>query len=80
MFIQVKLLNGFPSALLYEVPDSWPVKPLAGALVTVPLKQRVEVAWVIEYLESIPIIASIPYTLSNESGISFNKKKFLLKR
>lgn len=54
MFIQVKLLNGFPSALLYEVPDSWPVKPLAGALVTVPLKQRVEVAWVIEYLQSIP--------------------------
>ncbi len=52
MFIQVKLLNGFPEPLLYQVPSDWPQASLKGALVTVPLRQQKQSGWVIgEYAE-----------------------------
>lgn len=54
MFIQVKLLNGFPEPLLYQVPDHWPQNNLTGALVSVPLKARVESALVVEQFVSKP--------------------------
>ena len=54
MFIQVKLLNGFPEPLLYQVPPDWPQTGLKGALVTVPLKQQQQSAWVIAEYEEKP--------------------------
>ena len=52
MFIQVKLLNGFPEPLLYHVPENLAQPSLKGALVTVPLKLQKQIAWVVaEYAE-----------------------------
>ncbi|MCL5876167.1 MAG: primosomal protein N' [Candidatus Dependentiae bacterium] len=54
MFIQVKLLNGFPEPLLYQVPEACTKTSLKGALVTVPLKQQKQAAWVIEEYQEKP--------------------------
>lgn len=46
MFIQVKLLNGFKNSLTYKVPDDWNCEDLQGAIVQVPLQNRIELAFV----------------------------------
>lgn len=54
MFVQVKLLNGFPKPLLYAVPESWQDVPAIGSLVHVPLRAQIVPAMVMSHHESIP--------------------------
>jgi primosomal protein N' (replication factor Y) (superfamily II helicase) len=54
MFMQVRLLNGLRSSLTYKIPDDWSTDNLVGALVQVPLKQRVEVGMVQEVFAQLP--------------------------
>lgn len=54
MFVQVKLLNGFPKKLLYAVPSSWQDVPAIGSLVHVPLRTAIVPAMVIEHHAHIP--------------------------
>lgn len=69
MFIEVKLLNGFPETLLYKVPEHWPHTDLKAALVSVPLKNRVEIGWVTNLFQTKPNSATfaIKDALSIES-------------
>jgi primosomal protein N' (replication factor Y) (superfamily II helicase) len=48
MFMHVKLLNGYPSTLTYQIPLGWPTDDLVGSLVKVPLQKRTEIALVQE--------------------------------
>ena len=67
MFIQVKLLKGFPKPLLYKVPDEWPPTNLVGTIVQVPLKNNITHAVVIEQLERRP--AEISFTIKTALAI-----------
>jgi primosomal protein N' (replication factor Y) (superfamily II helicase) len=53
MYINVKLLNGFSKILTYKVPSTWDIAPVKGAMVTVPLQQRTEIAFVTEVIEQL---------------------------
>ena len=46
MFIQVKLLKGFPEPLLYEAPKEWP-NDLIGRIVRVPIRNQIAPAVVL---------------------------------
>ncbi len=63
MFIQVKLLNGFPEPLLYHVPENLRQPSLKGALVTVPLKQQKQAAWVVQEYQEKP--SSITFAIKD---------------
>ncbi len=41
MFIQVRLLNGFPRPLWYRIPESWKTHDLVNVIVQVPLRNTV---------------------------------------
>ncbi|MEX0848717.1 MAG: primosomal protein N' [Candidatus Dependentiae bacterium] len=47
MFIQVRLLKGFPQPLLYEVPANLTQKDLTGSIVRVPIQKRIAQALVL---------------------------------
>lgn len=67
MFIQVKLLNGFPEPLLYKVPEEWPQANLKGSLVVVPLKQQRQTAWVMEQYAQKP--SHITFAIKQAIGL-----------
>ncbi len=47
MFIQVRLLKGFPQPLLYEVPTNLAQHDLTGSIVRVPIQKRIAQALVL---------------------------------
>ncbi len=47
MFIQVRLLKGFPQPLLYEVPSNLAQQDLTGSIVRVPIQKRIAQALVL---------------------------------
>lgn len=53
MYCNIRLLNGFQKTLTYQVPDAWDIKNLKGAIVTVPLQKRTELALVTELFETL---------------------------
>lgn len=54
MYINVKLLNGFNKHFLYSIPVDWPSKPELGSIVSVPLKNRRELAIVDQIFNAKP--------------------------
>lgn len=56
MFISVKTLTGFPKPLLYKVPETWSKEPIQGSLVTVPLRNIIVPAVVIDVQHTKPNI------------------------
>jgi len=54
MYIQVRLLKGFPQPLLYQVPDELCNQPLIGSVVRVPIQKRIAQALVINQLRHAP--------------------------
>lgn len=56
MFISVKTLTGFPKPLLYKVPEKWDKVPFEGSLVTVPLRNVIVPAIVLEIKHTQPNI------------------------
>ena len=54
MFIQVRLLKGFPRPLLYKVPEGWPQADLVGHVVHVPIQKRTEHALVTNQYKKKP--------------------------
>lgn len=53
MFIQVRLLKGFPKPLLYKVSQTRPPVNLVGRVVHVPIQNRTEHALVIEQFQTL---------------------------
>ena len=60
MYIQVRLLKGFPEPLWYRVPDDWLTAPSVGTLVRVPLKERLISALVTHTCAQKP---DVPFTI-----------------
>ena len=56
MYVQVKLINGFTETLLYKVPEEWPEKPQLGSAVSVPLKNSIQLGFVKEIINELPIV------------------------
>ncbi len=54
MFIQVRLLKGFPQPLIYEVPQELQTKELLGNIVRVPIQKRIEQALVLNVFHYRP--------------------------
>jgi primosomal protein N' (replication factor Y) len=54
MFIQVRLLKGFPQPLIYEVPQELQQKELLGTIVRVPIQKRIEQALVLNVFHYRP--------------------------
>lgn len=54
MFVQVKLLNGFPYPLWYKIPDQEQRASLVGSIVLVPLKNQTLPGMIVSAYESIP--------------------------
>src|SRR5437868_2593590 len=54
MFVQVRLLKGFPQELLYAVPAHLEADNLVGQLVRVPIQTHVRSALVIQQLAHKP--------------------------
>ncbi len=54
MYIQVKLLKGFQEPLLYKVPADWDTHNLVGAVVSVPIRNRVTPALILKTFEYKP--------------------------
>lgn len=54
MFIQVRLLKGFPQPLIYEVPQELQQKELLGTIVRVPIQTRIEQALVLHVFHYRP--------------------------
>jgi len=54
MFIQVRLLKGFPKPLLYKMPETRPLENLVGRVVHVPIQKRTEHALVIAQFAKKP--------------------------
>ncbi|BDC34096.1 hypothetical protein Noda2021_00540 [Candidatus Dependentiae bacterium Noda2021] len=55
MYVEVRLLNGFPEPLLYKIPATWNFStPLLHAIVKVPLKQTLVSGLVIKVLDQLP--------------------------
>jgi len=57
MFIQVRLLNGFPEPLWYQQPDEWPRSSLIGSIIHVPLRNQRVAAVVIAQQEQSPQVS-----------------------
>lgn len=54
MYIQVRLLKGFPEPLLYEIPQDWGNQNLVGRIVKVPIKTQLRSALVLKQLDNLP--------------------------
>jgi len=54
MFIQVRLLKGFPEPLIYEIPQEWDDLALVGKLVRVPIQTQIRSALVINKMQEKP--------------------------
>ena len=54
MFIQVRLLKGYPQPLLYEVPLDLQQNGLVGTIVRVPIQKRTEQAFVLKAFDYKP--------------------------
>lgn len=54
MFIQVRLLKGYPQPLLYEVPHAFQEKIQVGSIVQVPIQKRSEQALVVKQFQNKP--------------------------
>ena len=54
MFIQVRLLKGYPQPLLYEVPPHLQQNSLVGTIVRVPIQKRTEQAFVLKTFDYKP--------------------------
>jgi len=54
MFIHVKLFNGWQELLWYRVPVSWQKKALNGAIIQVPLRNRIVPAVIVNKQNSLP--------------------------
>lgn len=54
MFIQVRLLKGYPQPLLYEVPHAFQDNVQIGSIVRVPIQKRTEQALVINQFQHKP--------------------------
>ena len=66
MYIQVRLLKGYPQPLLYAVPQEWAEKQLVGSLVRVPFRASTQPAIVVEQLPEKPTTAT--YTIKQVIG------------
>jgi primosomal protein N' (replication factor Y) len=53
LFVHVKLLHGYPKILTYKIPLSWDVKNLKDSIITVPLKNKIVPALVINVFEKL---------------------------
>ena len=53
MYVTVRLLSGFAKPLTYKVPDGWDTSSLAGAIVHVPLRNKLVPAIVTNLQESV---------------------------
>ena len=67
MFIQVRLLKGFPEPLIYEVPSDWQYTSLVGKLVRVPIQTQVRSALVIHQMAEKP--KNIAFTIKQAHAI-----------
>ncbi len=54
MFIRVRLLKGFSEPLFYKVPKSFKTSPDPGTIVTVPIKNILSPALVLDNYSTIP--------------------------
>lgn len=54
MFIQVRLLKGYPQPLIYEVPQDLERENLLGTIVRVPIQKRIEQALVLNIFRYKP--------------------------
>lgn len=54
MYIKVRLLNGWTERLLYKLPEQFSNRISPGALVTVPLQRRSEIAYVESVIPGVP--------------------------
>lgn len=54
MYIKVKLLSGFAKRFTYSVPKEWAQKPALGTIISVPIKNSVQLAIVDEIIENHP--------------------------
>lgn len=62
MYIEVRLLNGFPEPLLYKIPATWNFSsPLLFAVVKVPLKNTLVSGLVTNVLDQLP--SSITFSI-----------------
>ena len=80
MFIRVKLLNGFSESLLYTVPEDWDKNNLLGAIVKVPLRNKINFAFIEEVipgLENKPIFTIKPAIAIEEFPIDKTYSKFI---
>lgn len=53
MFINVKLLNGLNKILTYKIPETWDQKDIEGSIVKVPLRNRIELAYVYKTINNL---------------------------
>lgn len=54
MYVNVKLLNGFPKLLTYKIPQNWSTENLIGTVVKVPIQKRFESALIVRYFQKLP--------------------------
>lgn len=54
MYVTVRFFNGFSELLTYKVPADWSFKLAQGAVVTVPLRNRLEPACIETIFEKLP--------------------------
>src|SRR5437016_5011773 len=57
MFVQVKLLSGYQQLLWYKIPDHWEAQNYSGAIVQVPLRNKIVPAWIMEMQKDMPSVA-----------------------
>ncbi len=67
MYVQVRLLKGFPKPLWYKVPSSLKNNKLAGVIVSVPLKEKIVSALVLSVSSALPTHTS--FTVKELHGI-----------
>jgi primosomal protein N' (replication factor Y) (superfamily II helicase) len=70
MYVTVKLLNGCQQRLTYSIPSSWQLSKPQGAVVTVPLRQRTELALIEEVIEKPTTHYSIKEAITYEPILS----------
>jgi primosomal protein N' (replication factor Y) (superfamily II helicase) len=66
MYAKVRLLNGWAERLIYKIPSGLHTKVCAGALVTVPLQKRTEIAYVEFLFEQLP--PKLSYAIKDIQG------------
>ena len=54
MYITVRLLSGYQEPLTYKIPDSWELSPIAGTIVSVPLRTKIVPAVVTAIHDCLP--------------------------